>query len=86
MKVEKCKKEIEEYLDKYFQDKGSYNKIIYDAASYSLNIGGKRIRPILLMLTYNLYKEEYEKAIPIAAAVEMIHTYSHHFPMKNSSL
>ncbi|GAB6170318.1 polyprenyl synthetase family protein [Clostridium carnis] len=76
MKINFCRDLINNYLNNYFQNKGSYNKIIYDAASYSLNIGGKRIRPILLLLTHNLYKESYNKVIEVAAAIEMIHTYS----------
>ncbi|MGG7176113.1 polyprenyl synthetase family protein [Clostridium paraputrificum] len=76
MKIDELKQEIESYLDSYFKNKGSYNKLIYEASSYSLNIGGKRIRPILLLLTYNLYKGDYSKVIPMASAIEMIHTYS----------
>lgn len=76
IRVEECKKELEDYLNNYFLGKGSYNKKIFEAASYSLNIGGKRIRPILLLLTYSLYKESYSEVIPMAAAIEMIHTYS----------
>lgn len=76
MKISNCKSDIESYLESYFKDKGSYNKIIYDAQSYSINIGGKRIRPIFMLLTYNLYKEDYKEIIPMAAAMEMIHTYS----------
>lgn len=67
---------INSYLDLYFNNKGSYNRIIYDAASYSLNIGGKRIRPILFLLTYSLYKDNYKDVIEMASAMEMIHTYS----------
>ena len=67
---------INKYLDLYFKDKGSYNRVIYDAASYSLNIGGKRIRPILFLLTYKLYKDNYKDVIEMASAIEMIHTYS----------
>jgi geranylgeranyl diphosphate synthase type II len=76
MKLDNCKKEIEEYLSSYFQGKGTYNKLIYDASAYSLNLGGKRIRPILLLLSYNLYKEDYKRVLPMAGAIEMIHTYS----------
>ena len=75
-KVDEIKNYINDYLKVYFNDKGSYNKIIYDSASYSLNIGGKRIRPILFLLTYNLYKDNYKEAIEMASAIEMIHTYS----------
>ncbi|OOM80009.1 polyprenyl synthetase family protein [Clostridium sp. BL-8] len=76
MEINKLKEDIDEYLKEYFKEKGTYNKIIYDSCSYSLNIGGKRIRPILLALTYYIYKEEYIKVMPMAAAIEMIHTYS----------
>ncbi|WP_138204486.1 polyprenyl synthetase family protein [Haloimpatiens lingqiaonensis] len=70
------KEEIELWIEDYFKDKGNYNKIIYDAMKYSLTVGGKRIRPILMLLTYKMYREDYKKIIPLACAVEMIHTYS----------
>jgi len=76
MEINNLKQDINEYLENYFNGKGSYNKIIYDSSSYSLNIGGKRIRPILLALSYYIYKEDYKKVMPMAAAIEMIHTYS----------
>ncbi|MGL5378529.1 polyprenyl synthetase family protein [Clostridium sp.] len=76
MRVNNYREIINEYLNNYFVDKGSYNKLIYDSASYSLNIGGKRIRPILMMLAYNLYKEDPKHILDMAAAIEMIHTYS----------
>lgn len=75
-KIELYRDYISNYLDLYFNNKGSYNRIIYDSASYSLNIGGKRIRPILFLLTYGLYKDDYKDAIEMASAIEMIHTYS----------
>ncbi|MEG1870512.1 MAG: polyprenyl synthetase family protein [Peptostreptococcaceae bacterium] len=64
------------YLENYFNDKGDYNKVIYDSASYSLNIGGKRIRPILMILSYKMYKDNWKEILPMAVAMEMIHTYS----------
>ncbi|MBE6048440.1 MAG: polyprenyl synthetase family protein [Clostridium sp.] len=76
MELNDYKKEIEEYLDKYFDNKGTYNKKIYEASGYSVKVGGKRIRPVLLLMTYNLYKEDYKRVISMAAAIEMIHTYS----------
>lgn len=76
MEINNLKQEINDYLENYFNDKGTYNRIIYDSCSYSLNIGGKRIRPILLSLSYYIYKEDYKKVMPMAAAIEMIHTYS----------
>lgn len=70
------KKEINEVLLNYFSDKGTYNKVIYDSVSYSLNIGGKRIRPILMLLTYSMYKENWRDILEFSSAIEMIHTYS----------
>ena len=76
MKIKQLKELVDNYLSNYFKDKGSYNSLIYDAASYSLNVGGKRIRPILFMLVYFMYKGEDKEIIDMAAAIEMIHTYS----------
>ena len=70
------KSEINSFLLNYFKNKGTFNKIIYDSASYSLNIGGKRIRPLLMLLTYNMYKNNWKDIIEFSAAIEMIHTYS----------
>ena len=76
MRIKQLKELVDNYLSNYFKDKGSYNSLIYDAASYSLNVGGKRIRPILFMLVYNMYKGKDKEIIDMAAAIEMIHTYS----------
>lgn len=76
MKFNEMKKEINEFLLNYFSNKGTYNKVIYDSASYSINIGGKRIRPILMLLVYNMYKESWRDILEFSSAIEMIHTYS----------
>ena len=76
MRIKQLKELVDNYISNYFKDKGSYNSLIYDAASYSLNVGGKRIRPILFMLVYFMYKGEDKEVIDMAAAIEMIHTYS----------
>lgn len=76
MKFNEMKKEINEFLLNYFSNKGTYNKVIYDSASYSINIGGKRIRPILMLLVYNMYKENWRDILEFSSAIEMIHTYS----------
>ncbi|EJO5346993.1 polyprenyl synthetase family protein [Clostridium botulinum] len=75
-KIKKIGEEIGEWIKEYLNNKGSYDKKIYEAMAYSLEAGGKRIRPILFLNTYSLYKGNYKKAMPIAAAIEMIHTYS----------
>lgn len=70
------KEEIENYLLKLFKNEGTYDKKLYEAMDYSLNIGGKRVRPLLFMNTYSVYKDNYKDVMDVAAAIEMIHTYS----------
>ena len=76
MCIEKLKNEVDQWLYEYFNNKGTYNKKLYEAMAYSVNIGGKRIRPILMLLTYKMYNEDYKDILPAAGALEMIHTYS----------
>lgn len=76
MRINELKLAIDEYLNGYFEGREGYNKLVYEASGYSVRIGGKRIRPILLLLTYGLYKDNILNAMDMAAAIEMIHTYS----------
>lgn len=76
MEFDEIKKKIDKYLKDYFYKREGYNKLLYEAMGYSINVGGKRIRPMLMILTYSIYKSDYEKIMPMAAAMEMIHTYS----------
>ena len=46
------------------------------AMRYSLLLPGKRIRPVLLLASYHLLRDDWETVMPYAAALEMIHTYS----------
>ncbi len=50
--------------------------VVSEAMKYSLGIGGKRIRPVLLLEFCRVCGGEVEKALPFAVALEMIHTYS----------
>lgn len=76
MNTIELKNEIDNYLNSYFKDKGTYNKYLYESESYSIKNGGKRLRPILIIYTYLLYKDNYKDILPVAAAMEMIHTSS----------
>lgn len=49
---------------------------LYAPIKYGLEMGGKRIRPTLLMLTYNLYAEDIEQALMPAMAVEIFHNFT----------
>lgn len=67
---------IDEELDKYFKDDDPYVKTLRESMRYSLLAGGKRIRPILMLATYRLFKDDYEKCLPFAMAMEMVHNAS----------
>ncbi len=49
---------------------------LYAPIKYGLEMGGKRIRPTLLMLTYNLYAEDIERSLMPAMAVEIFHNFT----------
>ncbi len=52
MFIKDYKNLIETWMNEYFENKSSENKGYFEPMIYSLNIGGKRIRPILLLLVY----------------------------------
>lgn len=49
---------------------------LYEPIRYALSLGGKRIRPILMLLSYNLYKENPTEILPTACALETYHNYT----------
>lgn len=71
-KIEKINKALKEYIP----SDSNYQKVIYEAMSYSLFAGGKRLRPVLMMGACEMCGENEDVCIPFASAMEMIHTYS----------
>lgn len=67
---------INDYLDKLFLDSEKESQVIFEAVRYSLLVGGKRLRPILTLLTCEACQGSPQKALPVAAAIEMAHTFS----------
>src|SRR5699024_12819430 len=51
-------------------------KNLYDAMQYSIEAGGKRVRPLLVLATLKDLNIHHEDAVMAAAAIELIHTYS----------
>lgn len=49
---------------------------LYRPVNYSMGVGGKRLRPVLLLMSYNLFKDDIEKAMPAALAVEIFHNFT----------
>ncbi|MBQ6623841.1 MAG: polyprenyl synthetase family protein [Mogibacterium sp.] len=67
---------IEDNLLSFLPDTGVYAEVLKESMGYSLSIGGKRIRPVLLLASCDLAGGDVKKALPYACAVEFIHTYS----------
>lgn len=51
-------------------------KELYRPITYTLSQGGKRVRPVLLLLAYNMYKESIDEALYAAVAMETYHNYT----------
>ena len=67
---------IENRIDELLPETDApYNEVV-KASRYSLKLGGKRIRPIIMMEFCRLFGGEYKNALDFAIALEMIHTYS----------
>lgn len=49
---------------------------LYEPIHYSLEMGGKRLRPVLLLLAYNLFSKEVKTAVPAALAIEVFHNFT----------
>ncbi len=57
-------------------DIGQNPSELYDPIHYLLSLGGKRIRPVLCLLTYSLFKSDWEKQVPAALSVEIFHNFT----------
>ena len=51
-------------------------KGLYDPVSYVLSLGGKRIRPVLMLMAYNLYREDVKSILQPATGIEVYHNYT----------
>lgn len=55
---------------------GSNPKELYEPIDYMMQLGGKRLRPILALMACNLFDSKIEKALPAAHAIEVFHNFS----------
>lgn len=67
---------INKELEKYLVNDEIEEKELNEAIAYSLMSSAKRIRPMLIMEVYKLFRADYEKCLPFAVAMEMTHTFS----------
>ncbi len=65
---------FEQYLEGqpfHFQPRG-----LYEPIGYIMGLGGKRLRPVLVLMGYHLFRDDYEKALPLAMAAEIFHNFT----------
>jgi len=74
--------QVDEALGRFLPSPPAFPRVVYDAMRYSIDAGGKRLRPILTLAAAEAVAEPsaadraVELALPAACAVELIHTYS----------
>lgn len=67
---------VNNVLKEYMPAEEGHQKEIFEAMNYSINAGGKRLRPIFMMESAKLFGGCEDDVKPFMAALEMIHTYS----------
>ena len=68
------KQEFNNYLEQIIEVHDPVN--LYEPIAYIMNLGGKRLRPVLALLATDLLGGDYKKALPAALAVEIFHNFS----------
>ena len=73
-------KKYQEYINKKLEEEIRHNdcleSVLNESVEYSLMAGGKRLRPILVMATYEIFDSKIEKCLPYTIAIEMVHNFS----------
>ncbi|MDR6966731.1 geranylgeranyl diphosphate synthase type II [Flavobacterium arsenatis] len=70
--------QYQEFISTYLEEQTIIKepKNLYEPIDYILALGGKRIRPILTLMTAEIFGTDYKKALPAALAVEVFHNFS----------
>lgn len=75
-KLQKYQQQVNNELQTYNRKQKCPERQLNASMEYSLMAGGKRLRPILTIVTYQLFKQDIEKCMPYAVALEMVHNFS----------
>lgn len=67
---------VDEALDLYVPSADSEPRLLHEAMRYSIFAGGKRLRPILAITSFEIVSDSKYGVMPLAAAIECVHTYS----------
>ena len=68
--------EAETVIERYLPAEDGFQKKLIEAMNYSIRTGGKRLRPVMMKASAELFGETPKTIEPFMAAIEMIHTYS----------
>ena len=74
MKAEELLVKVNDFLDNLTYERKPSG--LYDPVKYVLSMGGKRIRPVLMLLSYGLFKDDVESVLMPACALETYHNYT----------
>ena len=74
LSIEKYQEEFVKYLEEYSNFKEP--KGLYEPIDYILGLGGKRLRPVLTLMTADIFNGDYKKALNAALSVEVFHNFS----------
>ena len=74
--IDARRREVDEVLSQLLPAPPECPQVLYDAMTYSLRAGGKRLRPVLCLASADAVGGNRALAMPAACAIEMIHTYS----------
>ena len=75
-KLKQYQELINHELEKHIETKKCPEEMLNRSMEYSLMAGGKRIRPVLVIATYQIFKEDIQECMPFAVAIEMVHNFS----------
>lgn len=72
--LDRYREEFEEYLSRKIVKQEPSN--LYDPMVYILGLGGKRVRPVLVLMAAEIFGSDYKKALDAALAIEVFHNFS----------
>ena len=75
IRYDEYRQAVEDFLERLFADKPHWADL-YESMRYSILAGGKRIRPVLTLEFAHLIGMDWRRVVPVACALELVHTYS----------
>lgn len=68
--------EVKSIIESYLPEEEGFQRTLLEAVNYSMLVGGKKLRPLLMQQTYAMFGGTSPTIRPFMAAIEMIHTHS----------